>query len=297
MHRFIHKLIKIDEKGIVIPEIYIDPNKYKIVNTVNIDINKMNTTLDSGGRFGNILFRNLVSDKIAKKYSLKFTYYRIDEMNKLGLCLFTTGNKTYLETLLITDENVEEVMFSDSVIDNILKHKNILFRQHSYNPFNLSNYCWCQTELIAKYIRKSIVSQKKNIIDCNPNKGRYRKNNDLIVHVRLGDIVDLKFNTAYEYYDKTLSTINFTNGFITSDSIEHEECLKLIKKYNLTLINLDEVGTIQFASVCKYVVLSAGTFSWSIGVMSFFSNVYYPKIKTRWHGNIFVFDDWNMVVY
>jgi len=42
-----------------------------------------------------------------------------------------------------------------------------------------------------------------------------------------------------------------------------------------------------FASTCKYVVLSYGSFSAIIGYLSFFSHVYYKKIsdKTAW--------DWN----
>jgi hypothetical protein len=51
----------------------------------------------------------------------------------------------------------------------------------------------------------------------------------------------------------------------------------------------------MFASSCKNVVLSNGTFSWLIGLLGFYSNVYYPKIKTVWHGDIFVFPDWNEI--
>lgn len=314
MNNFINKLKKIgdrSEKGVkIMPtnkvsgqypvnlKIKEDINfgKYLIVETAISD-NNINTTFDSGGRLGNMIFRNLVSHKMAELNSLNFKYERIEEINKLGIILFTSGNKTYSHTLVLTDEIIDDVLFKELIINNIVKNKNIIFRQHSYNPYNLLDYSWCQTKLIAKYIRETINTQRRNIISVNPYNLRFKTNNDLIVHVRLGDTVELKVNTYFEYYDKTLSTLKFDKGYITSDSLEHEYCLKLISKYNLTPVNLDEVKTIQFASVCKYVVLSSGTFSWVIGVFSFFSNVFYPKIKTKWHGDIFVFDDWTEVDY
>ena len=42
----------------------------------------------------------------------------------------------------------------------------------------------------------------------------------------------------------------------------------------------NEIETIQFASTCKNVVLSHGTYSGIIGYLSFYSNVYYCKVNT-----------------
>jgi len=100
----------------------------------------------------------------------------------------------------------------------------------------------------------------------------------------------------FEYYDKVLQKISFTNGYISSDTIHHEICIKLIEKYNLHIISKDEVATIQFGSTCKYIVLSSGTFSWLIGLFGFYSQIYYPEEYKKWHGDIFVFDDWNKII-
>ena len=67
------------------------------------------------------------------------------------------------------------------------------------------------------------------------------------------------------------------------------------KKYNLTVFNSGEVETIQFGSSCKHIVLSSGTFLWFIGVFSLDSTIYYPKIKKIWHGDIFIFPEWNEI--
>jgi hypothetical protein len=58
------------------------------------------------------------------------------------------------------------------------------------------------------------------------------------------------------------------------------------------VLDINEVDTIKFASTCKYIILSNGTFSWMIGVFAFFSDIYYPIMKKKWNGDIFVFEDW-----
>ena len=65
----------------------------------------------------------------------------------------------------------------------------------------------------------------------------------------------------------------------------------------IKLIQYNEVNTIQFASTCKYVVLSHGTFSSCIGYFSFFSEVYYPEFKNlvKWHGDVFSINRWIVI--
>ena len=74
-------------------------------------------------------------------------------------------------------------------------------------------------------------------------------------------------------------------------------CQILIKKYNMEVFNSDMVDIVMFASTCKYIILSSGTFSWMIGLFAYFSEIYYPKIKNKWHGDIFVFDTWKEINY
>jgi hypothetical protein len=87
----------------------------------------------------------------------------------------------------------------------------------------------------------------------------------------------------------------FSTGYISSDSINHPICKRLIEKYGLRIYNSDEIDTILFASTCSKIVLSTGTFSWLIGFLAPFSTVYYPKITHWWHGDIFVFEHWNEI--
>lgn len=137
------------------------------------------------------------------------------------------------------------------------------------------------------------------ILHANPFMMRYNNNNDVYVHVRLGDVTGIH-SLPFEYYDTALSNLNgeYNQGYISSDSIDHSICQQLIQKYNLKPINYDVVETIQFASTCRHLVLSLGTFSWLIGFFAYSSDdIQYPVDKKPWHGNIFVFPEWKCVDY
>ena len=88
----------------------------------------------------------------------------------------------------------------------------------------------------------------------------------------------------------------FENGYIASDSINHDTCKKLIEKYNLKIIDYNEVETIMFGSTCKNIILTGGTFSYIIGLFGFFSKVYYLKGFDNWYpSELFFIDDWTEI--
>ena len=134
-------------------------------------------------------------------------------------------------------------------------------------------------------------------MDANQYRERYNNNSDVYVHIRLGDIIKHNYSHPFEYYDKVLSQIEFENGYLSSDTIGHPICQQLKEKYKLNEITYNEENTIMFSSTCKYIVLSSGTFSWMIGLFAYFSKIYRPKIYKKWHGDIFVFPEWEEVEY
>ena len=236
----------------------------------------INTSINIGGRFGNILFLNFIADYISRKINLKFIYKNYDEIKKLGINLHK-GTQTYYTNYILDDTNIDTI-----------------FKEVKKNNILINGYF--QTPTVSLYIKNRILELKEIIIKKNPYN---YINNFLFVHVRLGDIITNNIQEDYSYYDSTISKINYYKGYISSDSIEHEYCQKLIKKYNLIEFKNDEVSTIQFGSTCKNIVLSKGTFSWWIGVLSFGSSVWFPEKNNLkpWHGDIFVFPEWNKVIY
>jgi len=246
------------------------------------------TSLFTGGRFGNRIFINLVTDYVARINKLKINYIDYAKFIELGIPLFSNNNNSVLNKNHL-------IVLNDSNIDNIFTNTDLIKNK------NLVIDGYFQTPIVARYIKNIIILNKENII--KNNKYLSNTNTNLFVHVRLGDIINLNYLESYEYYDKAINNISFEKGYISSDSINNETCQKLIKKYNLEVFSDNEVNTIHFASTCKNIVLSSGTFSWIIGLFGSVLNdskVYYPVKKQNrviWHGDIFVFSEWNKIIY
>jgi hypothetical protein len=239
-----------------------------------------NTTICNNGAFCNQLIRNICSSQLAQKYNLKFTYISYPETLALGIPLFIDG-LFYYDTYMILDETkFEEYITRDKTLT-----QNIDVTRHFF-----------QTPFISRYIRDYLSNDpiKTNIINHNKFRERYDNNEDLCVHVRLGDIAHL--NPGLEFYENMITNKipHYHKGYITSDTITHPICQELIQKYNLEILEKNAVETLMFSSTCKYLLLSGGTFSWMMGVLAFNGKVFYPASNTspQWHGDIFVFNDW-----
>ena len=131
-------------------------------------------------------------------------------------------------------------------------------------------------------------------MEKNPYNERYNNNEDIFIHIRLTDVAHL--NPGINYYIKTINTINKNFSiYISTDDINHNIITELLDKYpNIILINYDEINTIQFASTCKNIILSHGSFSAIIGYLAFFSNIYYPEYDYNklWYGDMFSINNW-----
>ena len=246
----------------------------------NRAISYINNTNIHNGRFGNLFFINMIVHFISKKFDLKVNYKYFDKYKKLGID-FNLGNNIYRKNVLVTEKNCF------NIIHNVNEPCNIL----------ITNDVWFQNKELCHYLRDYFNNNqlKNNIVKHNLYKNRYNNNNDVFIHLRLGDILDKTIGIS-NYYIKLLANLDFENGYISSDSIDNELAALLIRKFNLKIINEDEVNTIMFASTCKKIILSGGTFSWLIGFLSFFSqDIYYPKITNPWFGDIFDFSNWTCI--
>jgi len=241
-----------------------------------------NTTNGSPGGFCNQLIRNICSSEIAKKYNLKFTYNYHNECLYLGIPLYTEGQLQYYSYKIFGDAD-----FENYITNNYDLKQNIIVNQHYFQtPFN------------AHYVRNYLLRDdiKPGIIQNNKFKERYDNNRDLFIHVRLGDAA--KFNPGFTYYDNMIQNKipEYDMAYISSDEMSHPICQQLINKYNMKEIVDNPIETIMYGSTCKYILLSAGTFSWIIGVLGFNSTIFCPNLEyentEKWHGNLFIFDNW-----
>jgi hypothetical protein len=235
------------------------------------------TSTGNNGRLGNQIIRNLAVSLIAEKHNLAVNYYNNDLIKKLGIELFS-GSNTYTSIQNLTDDNYFSVYNYDNLNYNL---------NPNYNYFQTKEI----TNLLYNYLHTDKI--KSNIIENNPFKDRYNKNNDLFIHIRLGDAA--RFNPGITYYVNALKNINFDNLYISTDDKNHNMIAQLLQLYpSATLFDRDEITTFQFASTCKHLLLSHGSFSAVIGYLSFFSNIYYPEYESHkmWYGDMFSIDNW-----
>jgi hypothetical protein len=234
------------------------------------------------GRFGNLFFINIFLHLYAKQFNLRCSYKYEQYFDDLGIDLFK-GTKTYDTNFLLTDEN--SLLFLEKSTNALFKPANIIIHKEMW----LQNSIFCL--FLKRYFERADIRHK--VVQKNKYRSRYGKNNDLFIHLRLGDVTS-KTSSLFEDYDNLLTVIDFDKGYISSDSIQHKFCAHLIEKYNLQVVDKNEVNTIMFASTCKHLVLSGGTYSWLIGFFGFFNSmVYYFKYENPWYGDIFeAFESW-----
>jgi hypothetical protein len=242
----------------------------------------------SYGRFANQFIRAMGAHFISKNLNIS-AEYPFDMNVLLGLNLHnndkTVIDKSKSNTIYLTDNNFM----------NYINNPTISIQDNTI--LNLNNI-YCQTREHSLKIYEFVNEEKNKLCIINKNKYNttYNKNNNVFIHVRLGDVIDN--NPGANYYKKVLSKIKFDAGYISSDSINHPICTQLINEFKLIPIYLNEIDTIHFGSMCKHIVLSNGTFSWLIGLLGFSSDVYWPEIKKVWHGDIFeCMPNWKKVSY
>ena len=249
----------------------------------------INSTCIHRARFGNLFFVNMAFHFIALQSDLHISYKYYKQFKELGIN-FYIGKKKYDNEIYLTEQKCFDLIRKNESIE-----KNIFI--------DITKF-YCQKKHFCLFLKEKFNTLfSENVRRKNLFKHRYDNNDDVFIHVRLGDLKDtilkdLQKNKnqseSNSYYEKALSTMTFGQGYISSDSIDSEFCQSLIKKYKLKVIDLDEVKTIMFASTCKNLILSGGTFSWMMGFFAFYSeNIYYPKKKNTWYDDIFVFDNWN----
>ena len=237
----------------------------------------MTTTIYGGGRLGNQIIRNIAVSIIAEKYNLCANYSSNDLINNLGIKLFN-GSNVYSTTQALHNDNYFDIYNCGNL------------------TFNLdANHDFFQTKDITRFVYNYLHSEKikTNIIEKNPFKPRYNSNNDLFIHIRLTDVA--KINPGIDYYVNTINKIQFDNLYISTDEQTHTIVTTLLQLYpSAKIIDYDEINTFQYASTCKNIILSHGTFSAVIGYLSFFSNIYYPEFlpEKLWHGDVFSINGW-----
>jgi len=247
----------------------------------------MSSTKQTPGRFGNHFIRNIVMHIIAEKHDLKVDYSYDAAIRSLGIPLFS-GSKVFQEDRIINNDNMAAELLRD---EQFAINRNLLIQGDIY----------CQTKEITNRVYSFLRSKKIQEKVClfNPFQPRYGNNKDVFIHIRLGDVI--QYNPGLEYYNKVMASLSnkgYDRIYISSDTPNHPICQSIYNEYpNVSFIQTDEIQTIQYASTCRYVILSHGSFSAIIGYLAFFSEIYYPEYDKDkiWYGDMFSVPGFRMV--
>jgi hypothetical protein len=238
---------------------------------------KITSTTGKNGRLGNQIIRNLAVSLIAEKYNLKVDYFNKELIDKLGINLFS-GENVHNKMHDLNDDNYFSIYNGDNLNYNLNPN------QAYFQTKDISN-------LLYNYLHTDII--KSSIIEKNPFRNAYNENNNLFIHIRLTDTA--KFNPGINYYLNTINSISYENLYISTDDKNHNIIQNIIQLYpNAIILDYDEITTFQFASTCKHIILSHGSFSALIGYLAFFSTVYYPEynLDKIWYGDMFSIKNW-----
>ena len=237
------------------------------------------------GRTGNQLLQNIGLSILSKKFDLKvLNYSHIPDSEEILGTKYNQDGRVLNDTIKVydTQEHIEYLRnISELKEINCLSLKDVLEKQNI--DFGLDLDCTFQ-------LSQFVTNYRQEILDHFDLKYKKSKNS-IFVHVRLGDVTSV--NPGLDYYRHAILQSNFDNGYISSDSINHPIVRSLISEFNLIEFNeQNPIKILNFAKDFDNLVLSKGTFSWWIAMLSKSENIFFPKNDTCWYGNIFVFQDW-----
>ena len=227
------------------------------------------------GRTGNILLQNIGTSILSKKFNLKAEYKFINKSDLLGVNL-SDGER--IITDLVNQYDIKHThveMGKYGTLMDLLNRDDVEYGLYYDGTFQVK-------EFVIEY--KDVILSHFNL------KYDESYSKDLFIHIRLGDVAHL--NPGIEYYRKSINMLSVNRIYLSTDNEQHKIVQTLISEYNIILYKQYEIATINFAKNFGNLILSKGTFSWWIGVLSKAKNILYPIGDVTWYGDIFVYDDW-----
>lgn len=112
---------------------------------------------------------------------------------------------------------------------------------------------------------------------------------DLIINVRLGDYVPLKWDLEMDYYASILKREKFRNAIIICDD-PHDNKLNTLKDLGCQIKDNSNYGELKFISDFVYVkhakkcIIANSTFSWWAAFLGT-GKIYFPCLKFPWISN------------
>lgn len=240
----------------------------------------MLTTERAAGRLGNRVFQNLVVSHVARALDLRARYSLLDECQRLGLELYSGSQDA--------DGSAPEVALTDELVEQLVEGNWGALPSGRPRFAPVAWGAWFQTPAIARFLRVHALEPARRA-----NTKYACPNDDVFVHVRLGDMAVTAARPAEDYIAAVRACGATGTVWVASDSLSSPTVRRVVRSLGARTVARDPVDTILFGSSRAHLVLSDGTFSWCIAALAPHprSVCYLPR-SVVWHGDIFVFDDW-----
>jgi hypothetical protein len=226
--------------------------------------------INYAGRLGNNMLQYAAAKIFSDKFKIKLITPPVSDSVDFTSYINPNTNNEYYEyesqTIIVNNENFLNLLSKDE----ITKCKYVFSDFFQINEF-VTHY--------ENDIKKVFIDQTE-------------KKPEVFLHYRIGDIENTPNMIRLEYYLDCLNRINLYNGVITSDSPNHRNVKIISEKFNLTIIEKTPLETIDLGRKYNNLILSEGTFSWFIGLLSNADNIFFNKRERFWHGDIFTSKKW-----
>lgn len=240
------------------------------------------------GRFGNILFQYSFARILSKLANTEIVEYQthnnISHQEYIkGIVDFKKYHKSNNysstgEALTHSPNNQEVITYKNekiiipngdiSTIVEIAQNRDILLNSYFQN---------------FSYFKQHREWLKENIKIADIG---YFKSSDLVVHIRLGDYLNPKFNKYFGYpisaISNVLEGIEFKNFIIVTDSPKDAQVLGISDAFKCRIISESKLYDFRTMLESKRILLTPSTFSWWAAFLGNHEEIYFPVGLGAW---------------
>tara|TARA_Y100001968_G_C19430498_1_gene756744 strand:- start:139 stop:1032 length:894 start_codon:yes stop_codon:yes gene_type:complete len=233
----------------------------------------------SNARLANQVLQSIGYSIIGEKLNIKVDKYsNYHNIENLNISLWKEGR------VLKKPHNLK--IFSNTDLRSIM--------HDSFSPDE--SFCFNGNFQVGWFLKEN-ESKIKNMF--NFDNVELLSSSQFLVFVRLGDVAHLA--PPFKYYKEAIELVlknssysdvgihnsSFSQSFLTTDSPNHPLVKRILKRYNLKLLNADPVETLFFARRFQNLILTGGSYNWLAAFISNATSVIYPESTYEWSGDIY----------